>query len=259
MPLNKPIASFKDLKVWVIGASSGIGEACARQFLEGGAKVALSARRKENLEVIAAKFDLTKSLVIPVDVNSTEEIKAGFESIKNSWGQIDLLLYVSGIYEPIRASGMNLEKVERTVRTNIMGPMAACATVLPDFIANQTGGVAIVSSVAGYSGLPKSLAYGPTKAALINFCESLYYDLKPLGVSVYMINPGFVKTEATAKNDFHMPGLIGSEEAAQHILNGIATGDFDIHFPKGFTRFLKFLRILPYPIYFYLLKKFVKI
>ena len=259
MALNKPITSFENLKVWVIGASSGIGEACARQLLEKGAKVILSARRKENLQAIAAKFDANNSLIIPVDVNSSEEVRAGYDNIKKEWGQIDLLLYVSGIYEPIRASNIDLERVERTVRTNIMGPMVACATVLPDLIGNQAGGVAIVSSVAGYSGLPKSLAYGPTKAALINFCESLYYDLKPAGVSVYMINPGFVKTEATAKNDFHMPGLIGSEEAALHILNGMARGDFDIHFPKGFTRFLKFLRILPYPVYFYLLRKFVKI
>lgn len=259
MSLNKPIQDFANLRVWVIGASSGIGESCARQLLDQGARVALSARRGQNLQKIAANYDDNSSLIIALDVNDPGQIEQCYEAIKKTWGGIDLLLFVSGIYEPIRASSMNLEKIERTIKTNIMGPMAACATVLPDLIASHSGGVAIVSSVAGYSGLPKSLAYGPTKAALINFCESLYYDLKPSGVSVYMINPGFVKTEATAKNDFHMPGLIGSDEAAHHILDGIKKGEFDINFPKSFTRFLKFLRILPYPIYFYLLRKFVKI
>jgi short-subunit dehydrogenase len=118
-------------------------------------------------------------------------------------------------------------------------------------IRQKHGGIGIVGSVAGYSGLPKALAYGPSKAAMINFCENLYYDLAPLGINVYMINPGFVATEATAKNDFHMPALISSDTAAKNIIDGISAGDFDIHFPKQ--------RLLPYPIYFFLLKKFVKI
>ena len=121
------------------------------------------------------------------------------------------------------------------------------------------GHIAIVGSVAGYSGLPKALAYGPSKAAIINFCENLYYDLLPTGVSVHMISPGFVATEATAKNDFAMPALISAEEAANEILTGIEKGEFDIHFPKRFSRFLKFLRILPYPIYFWIVRRFVKI
>ena len=119
--------------------------------------------------------------------------------------------------------------------------------------------IAIVGSVAGYSGLPKALAYGPSKAAMINFCETLFYDLQPQGIGVHMISPGFVKTEATAQNDFEMPALISSEEAAKHILDGIRDGEFDIHFPKRFSGFLKFLRLLPYPIYFWILRRFVKI
>jgi short-subunit dehydrogenase len=113
--------------------------------------------------------------------------------------------------------------------------------------------------VAGYSGLPKALAYGPSKAAMINFCETLFYDLQPKGIGVHMISPGFVKTEATAQNDFEMPALISSEEAAKHILDGIREGEFDIHFPKQFSGFLKFLRLLPYPVYFWILRRFVKI
>jgi short-subunit dehydrogenase len=152
-----------------------------------------------------------------------------------------------------------MEDAQKTVDSNILGPMRAVATVLPDMLQVGRGHLAIVGSVAGYSGLPKALAYGPTKAAMINFCETLFYDLQPKGIGVHMISPGFVATEATAKNDFEMPALISAEEAANEILEGIRRGEFDIHFPKRFSGFLKFLRILPYPIYFWIVRKFVKI
>jgi short-subunit dehydrogenase len=137
--------------------------------------------------------------------------------------------------------------------------MRAVALVLPEMLKRHSGHIAIVGSVAGYSGLPKALAYGPSKAGIINFCETLYYDLLPHGICVHMISPGFVATEATAKNDFEMPALISAQEAATKILNGIQAGEFDIHFPKKFSRFLKFLRILPYPLYFWIVRRFVKI
>jgi short-subunit dehydrogenase len=96
--------------------------------------------------------------------------------------------------------------------------------------------------------------YGPTKAALINLAEVLYNDLKPSGVSVYLINPGFVKTPLTDQNEFKMPALISSKDAAEQILKGFAKGQFEIHFPKRFTRILKTLRLLPYRLYFALIK-----
>jgi short-subunit dehydrogenase len=152
-----------------------------------------------------------------------------------------------------------MEDVQKTVDSNILGPMRAVTTVLPDMLRAGHGHLAIVGSVAGYSGLPKALAYGPTKAAMINFCETLFYDLQPKGIGVHMISPGFVATEATANNDFDMPALISAQEAANEILQGIERGEFDIHFPKRFSGFLKFLRILPYPLYFWIIRKFVKI
>ena len=130
---------------------------------------------------------------------------------------------------------------------------------MPQFLKQSSGHIAIVGSVAGYSGLPKSLDYGPTKAALLNFAEALYYDLQPRGVNVHIICPGFVETPATAINDFKMPALITANQAAEYIGQGLREGEFEIHFPKRFSYFLKFLRILPYPIYFWLLKTFVKI
>ena len=253
------IDNFAGKRVWVVGASSGIGEACAKALLLQGAKVALSSRRAERLNQIALNGDANQALVIPLDVTNDEQLKAGYKTILNAWGGIDLLLFVSGMYVPLRADNFDIAIAEKTIDANLLGPMRAVALVTPDMLKAHSGHIAIVGSVAGYSGLPKALAYGPSKAAIINFCENLYYDLLPTGVSVHMISPGFVATEATAQNDFEMPALISAKVAANEILDGIHKGGFDIHFPKRFSRFLKFLRILPYPIYFWIVRRFVKI
>lgn len=259
MALNKPVTSFYNKRIWVIGASSGIGFACTKDFLSHGAKVAISARRANLLQEINEAYPSDQVLSLALDARNHSELSTAYQAIKDAWGGLDLIVFVSGIYEPMRADSFDLSKAKNIIDLNILGPMSACAVVLPDFISCQSGGIAIVSSVAGYSGLPKALAYGPSKAAMINFCENLYYDLKPKGISVYMINPGFVATDATANNDFEMPALITPEKASEYILDGIQAGKFDIHFPKRFSLFLKFLRILPYPLYFYLLKRFIKI
>ena len=256
---QKGISSFSKKRIWVIGASSGIGEACARALITSGAKVALSSRRVERLNQIAAAASANQALVLPLDVTNKGKLQETYQTILDTWGGIDLLLYVSGVYTPQRADDFDIHIAEQTIDANLLGPMRAVALVLPEMLKAHAGHIAIVGSVAGYSGLPKALAYGPSKAAIINFCENLYYDLLPTGVSVHMISPGFVATEATAQNDFEMPALISAEEAATEILSGIQKGEFDIHFPKRFSRFLKFLRILPYPLYFWIVRRFVKI
>ena len=253
------ISQYANKRVWVIGASSGIGEACAQALLSMGAKIALSSRRVERLNQIAANGKFDQTLVLPLDVTNEAQLQNAYHSILKIWGGIDLLLFVSGIYTPLRADQFDIKIAEKTIDANLLGPMRTVALVLPEMLKAKSGHIAVVGSVAGYSGLPKALAYGPSKAAIINFCENLYYDLLPTGVSVHMISPGFVATEATAQNDFEMPALISAEEAAQEILSGIQKGEFDIHFPKRFSRFLKFLRILPYPIYFWILRRFIKI
>jgi NAD(P)-dependent dehydrogenase (short-subunit alcohol dehydrogenase family) len=192
-------------------------------------------------------------------VTHQEQLEAAYQSILKSWGGLDLLLFVSGVYTPLRADNFDFAVAQKTIDANLLGPMRAVGMVLPDMLKAHAGHIAIVGSVAGYSGLPKALAYGPSKAGIINFCETLYYDLLPQGVSVHMISPGFVATEATAQNDFEMPALITANEAAKEILEGIQAGKFDIHFPKRFSGFLKFLRILPYPLYFWIIRRFVKI
>ncbi|MBU3635712.1 SDR family NAD(P)-dependent oxidoreductase [Polynucleobacter sp. es-GGE-1] len=253
------IANFAGKRIWVIGASSGIGEACAKAFINQGAKVALSSRRVERLNTIVEHAKLTQTLVIPLDVTNRDQLTHGYQTLLKTWGGLDLLLFVSGIYVPLRADDFEINIAEQTIEANLLGPMRAVALVLPEMLKAHSGHIAIVGSVAGYSGLPKALAYGPSKAGIINFCETLYYDLLPQGISVHMISPGFVATEATAQNDFEMPALISAEEAAKEILSGIQRGEFDIHFPKRFSGFLKFLRILPYPLYFWIVRRFVKI
>ena len=148
-----------------------------------------------------------------------------------------------------------LTAAKQMVELNINGVLNCLAAILPALLAQGRGGIGIVSSIAGLSGLPQALIYGPTKAALINLCESLYLDLHKLGIGVYLINPGFVATPLTAKNDFSMPALISAEQAALEIVSGIERGEFHIHFPKRFTHFLRLLRLLPYRAYFYLIHK----
>ncbi|QKM65511.1 short-chain dehydrogenase [Polynucleobacter tropicus] len=256
---QKGIDSFSGKRIWIIGASSGIGEACAKSLINQNARVILSSRRVERLNTIAQEAKVDQALVIPLDVTNDDQLATAYEKIIKAWGGIDLLLFVSGIYTPLRADDFDIHIAEKTIDANLLGPMKAVGLVLQKMLQTQQGNIAIVGSVAGYSGLPKALAYGPSKAAIINFCEILYYDLLPKGIGVHMISPGFVATEATAQNDFEMPALISAEEAASEILKGIQKGEFDIHFPKRFSRFLKFLRILPYPIYFWIVRRFVKI
>lgn len=256
---QKGINSFVNQRIWIIGASSGIGEACTQAFIKAGAKVALSSRRAERLNALAKSAQLEQALVLPLDVTKQEQIISSYQKILEAWGGLDLLLFVSGVYTPLRADNFDFEIAQKTIDANLLGPMRAVGIVLPNMLKEHAGHIAIVGSVAGYSGLPKALAYGPSKAGIINFCETLYYDLLPQGVSVHMISPGFVATEATAQNDFEMPALITADEAAKEILTGLQAGEFDIHFPKRFSGFLKFLRILPYPLYFWIVRRFVKI
>ena len=153
----------------------------------------------------------------------------------------------------MRATAFDLARAEQVIDINFRGAMRLTNAILPDL--KSGGGIAFVASVAGYRGLPKALCYGPGKAALIHFAECLYLDLEAQGVGVWVINPGFVKTRLTAQNDFAMPALLTPQQAAEAIIDGFRTGDFDIHFPKRFTRVLKLLSLLPYRWYFPLIRR----
>ena len=250
MALNPRVDSWHGRRVWIVGASTGIGAATARLLASRGARLALSARNEARLREV-----VPGALVLPLDVSDAAALDAAARRMVSELGGIDLVLLNAGTYTPMRAWEFDLAVVRSTFEVNFLGVMNGIAAVLPQLLAQKQGAIAIVSSVAGYSGLPKSLAYGPSKAALINLAESLYLDLSPRGIGVHLICPGFVATPLTAQNDFRMPALIQPEEAAREIVAGLESGRFDIHFPKRFTRFLKFMRLLPYRLYFAIVRR----
>jgi NADP-dependent 3-hydroxy acid dehydrogenase YdfG len=253
MSLNPPLPPWKDCRIWVIGASTGIGAATARSLLESGARVALSARKADVLAEVGGGN--ARALIEPLDFTDSTQVAAAWERVRNAWGGVDLVLIVAGSHAEIRAWELTEANAMALLKTNLHGVIGTVATVLPGLLAQGKGALGIVASVAGYRGLPKALIYGASKAALINFTETLYLDLHPKGFGVYLINPGFVKTPLTDHNEFKMPHLITAEEAATALIGGLRAGDFEIDFPKAFTRQLKFLRLLPYRWYFALIHR----
>jgi len=255
MALNPRIDSWAGRTVWLVGASTGIGRATAARLHGLGARVVVSARSREALDSFVAQHPGSEALAL--DATDRLAMQDAAAHISRAHGRIDLAMYCAGTYAPMRATAFDLEVALRHMRVNYDGALHMLDAVLPQLLKQAQGSdprgaghISLVSSVAGFGGLPQSMAYGPTKAALINLAETLYLDLQPLGVGVSIINPGFVETPLTAQNDFKMPALLTPDEAAQEILRGWGRGDFEIHFPKRFTRWLKALRHLPYGPYF---------
>lgn len=251
--MNPKISNWHNKRVWVIGASTGIGAETARLLLEKGARVALSARRVEALQVVANGHE--NALVVPLDIVEHASVLSARDEIKQQWHGFDLVLVVAGTYNEMRADTFDLAVANQLLDMNIHGVFNCLDAVLPGLLAQGSGGIGIVASVAGFRGLPKALVYGPSKAALINLCESLYLDLHSRGIAVYLINPGFVETPLTAANDFKMPALISARTAAQKLVYGLERGQFHIHFPRRFTNWLRLARLLPYRLYFWLIRK----
>jgi NADP-dependent 3-hydroxy acid dehydrogenase YdfG len=248
--LNPRIGHWPGQRIWVIGASTGIGAAVAQALIARGARVALSARKREPLEAMAAAAPPGRGLALPLDVTDAATVAAAHRALVDQWGGADVVLVVAGAYKPMRAWDLDLEAAKALFDVNVNGVLNVLATVVPAFLERKGGHIGIVSSVAGYSGLPQALAYGPTKAALLNLGEVLYLDLAPRGIGVHVISPGFVKTPLTDGNAFRMPALISAAEAAEQTLRGFERGEFETHYPKRFTLWLKFLRLLPYRLYF---------
>lgn len=259
MPLNTPITDWKGRRCWILGASTGIGASLARAFASRGARVALSARRAGALEELAAQLPASQSLVLPLDITDAQAWGPATDRLFAAWGGVDVVVFMAGDYKPMRAWDVDLPAARAIIEVNLTGILNGLAPLVPRLIAQGSGMLAIVSSVAGYRGLPKALVYGPTKAAAINLAETLYLDLKPRGIGVAVVNPGFVRTPLTAQNDFEMPHLIEPEEAAEEIIRGLERGEFEIHFPKRFSRMLKFLRLLPYRFYFPAIRRSTKL
>jgi len=250
MAANPRITDWRGKRVWLVGASAGIGAAMARDLAGRGARLALSARSADKL----AALGIAGALLLPCDATDAAALRAARDTLVATFGGVDLVIYLAGDYVPMRVEDFDLATAERVLAVNFNGALRLAAAVLGDLPAG--GGIAFVASVAGYRGLPKALCYGPGKAALIHFAEVLHLDLAPKGIGVWAINPGFVATRLTAQNDFAMPALMTPEAAATAAVDGLAAGKFEIHFPKRFTLVLKALSLLPYGLYFPAIRRF---
>ena len=243
-------------KIWITGASSGIGKALAEKFALEGWKVAVSARRKEILDEMAKNENISSH---PLDVTNQEQINNVFSKIINEFGSLDLCVFSSGTYDPKLEQEINIKQNKFVMETNFFGVLNCIKSVEKYFKDKKNGHISIVSSIAAYRGLPNSSGYGPSKAALTNLAESLYFDFKKHNVRVSLVSPGFIKTPLTDKNEFPMPFIKSPEFAAEKMFSGLTKSKaFEIHFPKALTLLLKFLRVLPYRIYLFLIDKGVK-
>tara|TARA_B110000438_G_scaffold204373_1_gene196068 strand:- start:99 stop:860 length:762 start_codon:yes stop_codon:yes gene_type:complete len=249
---------MKDKKViWITGASSGIGRSLAIKFANEGWLVAASARRENLLKELHNENENIHSY--PLDVTDIEQCKNVFKNIVEKFKNIEISIFGTGIHDPKSEKIFNLEKIRKIMEVNYFGTINSINSVYDYYTDKKNGQISIISSVAGYRGLPAAGAYCASKAALTSFTESLYFEMKRKNIRVSLVCPGFIKTPMTDKNDFPMPMIKSPEFAAEQIFNGLTKKNvFEIHFPKMFTFFLKFLRILPIKIYFSLVEKGLK-
>ncbi|MCA3561442.1 MAG: SDR family NAD(P)-dependent oxidoreductase [Aestuariivirga sp.] len=237
---------------WVTGASTGIGREIVLQLTAAGVNVAASARSAEKLGAFGPSI-----VSIPLDVTDADACRAAAERIESELGPIDLVVFGAGTYAPVAIDSIDPKLFAHTMETNYMGVVNCLAAVAPRMMARGKGQISWIASVAGFMGLPKAAAYGPTKAALINLAECLEPEMKLKGVRISVINPGFVATPLTAQNDFDMPFLMQPDEAARRTIAGLAEGRFEIAYPRRFVAILRILRTLPYPLFFRFITRFV--
>ena len=243
-------------KIWITGASSGIGKALALKFAKENWQVLISARRKRLLDEISQNVNIS---AFPLDVTNDNEVKETFSNIINKFKDVDLCVFCSGAYDPKLEQEINKVQIRKIMDVNFFGVLNCIKTVEDYFKNKKEGHISIVSSVAAYRGLPNSNGYGPSKAALTNLTESLYFDFKKFNVRISLVSPGFIKTPLTDKNSFEMPFIKSSEYAADKMYNGlIKSNAFEITFPKSLTTIFNLLRILPYRIYLLLVDKLIK-
>lgn len=248
MSLNPAITDWRGRVAWVVGASSGIGRATASRLHAAGAVVIVSARNRAALERFVVAHPGSHALAL--DVTDRASMAEAAQHVLAQHGRVDLAMYCAAHYQEMDASRFDLAQMLLHLRVNYIGALHLLDALLPALLQQGDGHISLVASVAGYRGLPRALAYGPTKAALQHLADALFLDLRPRGIGVSVVNPGFVATPLTSDNGFEMPALQTPEQAADHILRGWRKGRFEIDFPKRFTFWMRCLRMLPNPLYF---------
>ncbi len=241
---------------WIIGASSGIGKCLAELLANNNWQVVISSRSKDTLDAIAAQHENLHAF--PLDITDIEILANSRDAILKQLGSIDSLFINAGDYSPMPLDKFDPALFDKLMAINFHGTVKALNTVLPYMQEKQAGEIYITGSLAGYRGLPKAAPYNTSKAAVISLAESLHLELKQQGISLRVINPGFVESPLTSKNDFKMPFLISPEKAAEYIYKELPKSNFEIAFPKRFAYIMKTLRIIPYRLYFALTKNSAK-
>ena len=243
--------------IWITGGSTGIGKALAVKFANKGWNVAVSARREELLNELSNQYENISAF--PLDVTDKQKCAEVFDQIKKKYEDIDICFFSTGTWNPKKEKEIDVEQIEEVFKINFFGTVNTIKAVEQYFRDRKKGTITIVSSIAGYRGLPNSTGYGPSKSALNNLAESLYFDFKRFGVRVCLVSPGFIKTPMTDKNDFKMPFIKTTDYAANKIYDGLINKNvFEIHFPKSLTIMLKILSFLPSKLYFSLVGQMTK-
>ncbi len=249
-------AKPKDGAVWITGASEGIGKAVALQMADEGFDVYISARSKDKLEVIASSYRGKGNIfALPLDVTDRTANLKCVEHIVSKSNKLAVCILNAGTFKPMRGDNLSFENFDFTHSVNIDGVINGLVPVVDTMKEAGQGQIAIVSSVAGYGGLPKNGPYGLSKAGLINLAESLKYDFDKMNIKIQIVTPGFIDTPLTEKNDFPMPFLMPVDKAAQRVVKGLEKPNFEITFPRRFTYMLKFMNLWCYPVYFWMVRK----
>lgn len=233
------MTGFSGKSYWLIGASEGLGRALAKQLNAEGARLILSARNAERLESL--RTELSNARVLPLDVKDTEAVRKASASI----GELHGVIYNVGAYEPMRATDWDGDAAIAMADVNFTGALRVLGDVVPRFVNQGRGDITLVGSLAGYRGLPAAIGYGASKAALVSLAESMRFDLKGTGVTVRLVNPGFIKTRLTQKNSFRMPMLMTPEDAAQRVFKAMKLRRFRTDFPAPFSWLIRSVDVLP--------------
>lgn len=239
------MTEWQGKRYWLIGASDGLGAALAQQLSRAGVTVILSARRQDALEEVAATLP-GPSQILPVDISDT----AALTTAAKEAGEIDGLVFLAGAYWPFGAQGWDAEQAETMADVNFTGAIRTLGTVLPDMVARDRGHIVLTGSLTAYGGLPGAAPYVATKAAIMALAESLRCDLQGTGVLVQLVNPGYIRTRLTDRNDFRMPGIMEPEAAAREVFEHMNTGSFSRAFPGWFSLIFRGARLLPNWLYF---------
>ncbi len=232
-------------RYWLVGASQGLGRAVAQELSKTGADVILSARSTDELETLAAELP-GKSQVVPIDVADPDSVAKAAEAA----GEIDGMVYLAGVYWPMGASEFDGEKAATMIDVNLTGAARVLGHVLPPMVERDRGHIVLTGSLSGFRGLPGANGYGASKAGIMSMAETLYADLRTTGVEVQLINPGFIKTRLTEKNEFTMPFIMEPEDAARHFVEHMQGDDFARNFPRHFAAMFRLSQFLPDWLYY---------